>query len=567
MVRAPTLGRLDGGQRESEGIGGSECAAGQGLPRGGGNVTEQALDLRRLLHSLRRRWKWVLGLTAIGLSIGALATMLETPTYVAKSRVLLPPSALDAKGDPLRSMETEAHIATSTEILDRAGAIFTPPVPGANLRSRVDARGVSADILEVRVEAGRPPDARLLADAVAEEYVAYTNGVTALHADSTVGVLRAQVDDLQERIRQLESSIAAGVARLAGLDPRSPEAARQAALVDSMRMEQVDASRQLATANGRIADARLDAELSGRGTRVLQWADDSPGLARPRPAWNLGGGGLIGLLTGAVLAIALDRNDGRVRRRDDIAEAVGAPVVASLAVPRRGAVARCRALLHSWEPTVVESLVLRQAFDRLGIAVERPPVNLVVATLPGDRAGPVLALQLAASAAAMEIPTAFVVASDHPTNADLRSALVSRRNRQLRPHLSIHDLATREDDAGPGGAELSIVLVVAEGGQVAVPTWGRTTLTALVVSSGFASPEALAAVTLTLADAGHPVQGVLVANADPGDRTIGRMEGALPLRREVMGNGAVVHDFAASHGRGQASGDGPTGSVVGEAAP
>jgi len=490
--------------------------------RRGREVTEQPLDLGRVLRALWRRRLWLVGLALVGVAYGVLLTVVQSPVYEARSLVLLPPSATDVQGRPLRSMETEAHIAESADILDRAGATFNPALSSRTLRHRVHTKVVSADILEIRVQAGGAQSSRQLANAVSNEYVAYSNGATAAQTESRVAVLQAQGTELEARIRQLESDINAGTARLNALDQRSPEAARQTALLDATRSEQVEAARQLSTVNGRIADVKLSAELSSRGTRVLQLADTPTTPLRPRPVLNIGGGAAAGLLAAIVLALAFDRNDGRLRRRDDIAQAVGAPVVASLGVPGRAGVARCKALLDLWQPNVAENLALRQAFTQLGVADEQPPANVLVVTLPGDRAGPLVALEMGAFAASMETNTAVVIASADGATADLRTACRSQPQGSGRPRLSVHDLTSAVDGIDLEQADLSIAIVVADGEALVAPTWGRRTLTALAVTAGYATPEALIAASMACADIGHPVRGIFVANPDPDDHTIGR---------------------------------------------
>lgn len=526
-------------------------------------VNEQPLDLGRVLRTLRRRWRWLGGLIAVGVAYGTLLTLIQSPVYKARSLVLLPPSATDPQGRPLRSMETEAAIAKSAEILQAAGATFDPPLSARTLRDKVETQVLSADILRVDVEAGRARAAKELADAVANAYVSYSNGAAAVQADSRVAVLQAQGVDLDRRIRELETEINAGIVKLSGLDQRSAEAARQVALLDAMRTEQVEASRQLSTVNGRIADVKLSAQLSSRGTRVLQTADMPSRAAQPRPLFNIGGAGVVGMLAGVVIALAFDRNDGRLRRRGDIARAVGAPVVASLSVPRRKREARCRALLDLWQPNVVEALALRQAFTRLGVADEQPPANVLVVTLPGDPAGPLLALEMGAFAASMATSTAVVIASDDRSTAEVRTACAAARNSPVRPRLWVHDLTSATDSVDLRHADLSLAVVVSDGKALTAPTWGRRTLAALVVTAGHATPEELAAAALACADSGHPVRGVVVANPDANDRTSGLLRPAMAAR-DQNGNG---HRSAPQQRRAGSVGGGPNGVAGRQVAP
>ncbi len=488
-------------------------------------MTEESLDLRRTLAVLRRRSLAVLALFAVGLTCGVAAILLQPLRYVARSGVLLPPSAQDAQGRPLRNIETQVSIAGSAEILGRAGRALRPPASPTALRRRVDVRAVSVDILEIRAEAATPRDAALLANAIANEYVAYSSDASSDLAGTSVALLQDQAARLEERIRQLDADIADNTARLARLNPLSPEAARQAVLLDSLRVSQVDASRQLSSINSRIADARLEAELTRRGLRVLEPATRPRHPSRPRLVLSAGVGGTAGLLAGAVLALVLERGDHRLRRRDEIADAVGAPVLASLAVGPRKRVKEYGDLLTRWLPSAVETLAMRQAFARMGVADEEPPTNVIVVTLPGDRAALSLAVELAASAVSFGTPTALVVATAHAAVRELRSAcaVVTRGDGEARPHLWVYGAIAGVEASDLARVELTVTIVVADDGPSALPVWGRQTYTALAVSSGFATAETLASTALAWLDSGHPVGGILVANPEPADPTIGQL--------------------------------------------
>ena len=491
-------------------------------------MTAQALDLRRAFGAIRRRRVLLIALVVAGLATGLLLTLLQPRVFVARSAVLLPPSRLNQEGEPLRDMVTETHIATSGEILARVGRAFRPPVPAGALRDRLRVRPLSADILEISAEGASPRDAVSLVDAVAKEYIAYANSVTAAEADTSVAVLEEQANELDRRIRVLDDSIARHSAELAGQRSGSPEALRLAALLDSLRTAQVDAARQLSSLNTRIAESRLNVELGRRGTRVLGPTERPERQERPRPSRNIGVGGLVGLMGGAMLAIALDQRDRRLLTRGEIADAVGSPVLASLSVPPHDSIEACAAVLEAWTPSVVDSLALRQAFSDLGVGEQRSPANVIVVALPGDAPGLLIAFQLAAFAATMEIRTAFIVGTQDPGAAQLRSAC--RRSGAARPNLRVHGAVEEVAAQDLSWSELTVVATVGpgEGDQFPAPTWGRRTVTVISVSSGFATAETLASSALACLDAGHPVRGVFVADPDPGDRTTGRLGLLLP---------------------------------------
>jgi hypothetical protein len=220
---------------------------------------------------------------------------------------------------------------------------------------------------------------------------------------------------------------------------------------------------------------------------------------------------------------------------------VSAPVLASLETPRRISARSCRAMLEGWEPRPLQSWGLRQACTQLGVLRDGERATVVVVGLPDDVAGPLVAAQLAIFGASTRVQTALVVTTQHPTAAHLRAAChKGKRATDLRPYLS-----TRTDAAGAGHgdgggdgkreAALTIMLVIADADLSTIPHGATTTL---AVSAGFASADTLAATALACQDAGHPVEGVLLANPDPADVTSGGLPpapSALPARDPVQG--------------------------------
>ena len=494
-------------------------------------MTEQVLDVRGVLRAIARRRVLVVVLLLAGIGAGLLVSVLQPPTFVARSRVLLPRSpGTDATGRPLRDVTTETFIARSSDVLAAAARALGRPVAPAELRRRVSVRAVSGDLLEVRAQARSSGDARVLADAVATAYVEYANSASAGEAETAIAELQEQAGELDARVREIEARIATITASIAGQDPSSPEAASGAALVASLRSEQVDTEGRLYNLNNRIGEARLEAQLSRRGTRVIERATAPGGPARPRGPWNMGVGGLVGLLAGLVLALAVEQRDRRLYRRDDVAESVLAPVLASLAVPSRGGVKGCGALLERWEPSPTEHLALKEAFAHLGISEETGPVDLVVVTLPGDRVAPLLAGQLAVFAALAGTPTAFVVATTHPSSAELQVVCHdwARRSSPVRPNLAVFRVCDVEKD-DLESAELTVAVAVAaeEVEPLLSTTSSRWTSVVLAVSAGTATADTLASSTAAWLGAGYPLRGVFLANPDPTDRSVGR--GRLPL--------------------------------------
>lgn len=483
-------------------------------------MNEQAVDLRGTLGALRRQSVVIVSLLALGLGVGLGVSVAEGRTFAANARVLLPPSpGLDTEDRPVRNVQTEVHVARSAEILAEAAKSLRRPVDVAALRPRVRVRAATADLLEVRAEAGSAGEAAGLANAVARAYVAYANGVTSAQVESTVTELEKHSNELATEIGDIQKRIAGTNERLVQLSPGSPEAVSLGALISSLYADQLDAERRLYSVNTRIGEMRLNAQLSRGGTRLLEPAT-RPRQTRPRPLVNTAIGGSVGLLAGVVIALLRAQRSRKLHYVRDIADAVRAPVLASLETPPLGGAKRCRALLEQWEPGAVERLALHHAFEKLGLAFSTRPHNLTVVTLAGDRGAHLVALELAVFSATAGVPTAFVVASGDSSVADVRLACGDGgRAEPPRRNLWTYGVSdpTAIDLVDPA---LTVTLVSASEGSPVVPTGGRRTVVALAVSSGFATGETLAAAAAACLEAGHPVRGVFVANPERGDRTV-----------------------------------------------
>ncbi len=515
-------------------------------------MNEEPLDLRAILQALRRRRRLVAALLALGILAGVFVGLQAPPLFVARAGVLLPASPIDAAGRPLRDIDTQVTIAASAAVLDRAGRTLNPPASVRTLRPRVAVHALSPDILEIRAEADSARRAAAIADAVAIEYVAYSSGTVSEDAELETAALRDQANELARRLRDLEVEITAGTTRLGTLDQRSPDGALQAARLESLRFNQLEAARQLSALETRIAEAQLDAQLTRRGLRVLEPAIPPSNPVQGRLVMPIGLGGAVGLLTGIVLALALERGDRRLRSRDEIAQAVGAPVLLAMALPRRFQDADCRVVYTQWAPSAIDSYSLRQALVRLQSLSLQPPSDLVLVALPGDQAAVFLALHVAVFAARSGVPTVLRVPAKDEACTRLRAACRSaaERNASACPDLTVLTLEdsgneeSSKDDFSTSPSRLTVTLLIPGNGQLEAPTLAPVTLWAVIVSSGFATREELASAALTCLDGGHPISGVLVANPDPADRTIGHFPE--PLALEGTGpNGGSAAD--ASH--------------------
>jgi capsular polysaccharide biosynthesis protein len=250
---------------------------------------------------------------------------------------------------------------------------------------------------------------------------------------------------------------------------------------------------------------------------------------------------LLGLLIGAILALALSRGDKRLRERDDIADSIGVPVLASIPVARPADAAAWTSLLESYEPSVVHAWRLRTVLRELGVpeadaagpAATGDGLSVALLTLAGDPRALALGPQLAVFAASLGIRTTLLVTPypDGDVSVALQTAAAAAappgsRSAQLR--VGVGELT----DSESGPAALTIVVAVVDEGKPQVADLRATAVTVLGVSAATVTAAQLARVAVSAADAGRQVTGVLVADPLAGDKTTGRLP---QLARPVRG--------------------------------
>jgi capsular polysaccharide biosynthesis protein len=246
-------------------------------------------------------------------------------------------------------------------------------------------------------------------------------------------------------------------------------------------------------------DQKLPGDLGKKtGARVLEDATTARG---GNMAVHLGIFGLLGALLGAVAGsvgvLAAARGDRRLRLRDEIADAVGLPVLASVSSYRAKDVSDWANLLEHYAPTSVDAWSLRKTLHHLGLDVKGgSPASLSVISFADDDKALPLGPQLAAFATSIGISTSIVV-------------------------------DTHQEP--PGEVALGIHLVVVDRDAPHVAGAAHTTRTIVGLSAGTVTAEELARLAVAAAAADRTIDGLVVTDPDPSDLTVGRV--AQSMRR------------------------------------
>ena len=503
-------------------------------------MSDPVTDLRFTMSTLRRHTRVLAASAVVGLVVGAAYVFLQAPLLTSTTLVLLPAPTRAESSET--DVATQARIALSATVLGNAGDSLDPSIPVRTVQKMVDVSAPTNQILEIEASSTRASQAQMLSQAVADSYVAYVTETARAATSVAQADLQARADDLQAQIAELQDAIAATESRQQEVDPDSDDGRREAQLLAALMTEQADLSLQLEKIKDEIATSAPVGSFASVGTPLIQPPTAATGSSTLQRLviWCALGALICTMLAVAVL-LASGRRDPRVRLRDEIADAVGSPVLAAVRSRPQRSVAGWSALLETYEAPPVESWAFRQVLRGLVPANRRTepraagkvdhPQSLTIVSLSGDTRGVAIGPQLAAFASSLTIRTRLVTAVGQDRAEPLWAACAADRTVPPRPGLFVGDVNDGE------AIDLTVVLVIMDRRQPDMGDAPATEATILSVASATATEQELARVAVAVDDAGSRIDGIVVADPDQTDRTSGRhtmeeraRQVALPMR-------------------------------------
>lgn len=504
-------------------------------------MAEQGLNARSMLTLLGRFRIVAAAAILVGAALGGGVAALRPPLYTSVSMVLLP-SSTNVDGEPVvRDPLTEERVASSDLVLGPAGANVTPPLSADEMRERVEIEASTNDVITIEASAPTPQLAEALANAVSEAEIAYVAG-----AASALGVAEGQA--LADRRQTLAESLRAVVREISRTTelrgtavPGSDDAKSASVALAQLTAQQSELLLQVDELND-----RQEAGAGRPAATAVEIQGASP-ATRPRAVVHFtvhaAAGAALALLAVVVLVATLMRKNRRLRLRDEIADAIGSPVVASVRSHAARSVAGWAALMKGYEPSSVEAwalrLTLRQLFPQPGDgrgrtrgedADTRAPSSMTLITLAGDHRALAIAPQLASYAATSGLRTRLVAAQRHESAASLWAACHRDPGQEeVRPGLLVETGTT-----GTADVDLTVAIVVIDPRKPELMTPLRTDVDLICLSPGHASADDLARVAVEVDDTGRRISGVVVADPDSSDPTSGRRLEADRVGQEAL---------------------------------
>lgn len=375
---------------------------------------------------------------------------------------------------------------------------------------------LSGQVLQIKARAPLISSAKQLANAVASSYVKYSDQLQTSLAGPGVTAMRQESAQLTKQENDLETQINAVSARIAH-DPVGSSAGEQdASLLASLQNEQNQVSIQLGNVTNQISTAQLANGSAANTTLILQNAVSQPVSQFGFPLTAGLVGFAAGLLGSAVFVLVRLQRDRRLRLRDEIARAVGAPVIASLDAPGCTTPSAWRELLDSRPPATAEWALRHVLHTLLNGGAQRQVIRVIsfAGDSPALTTGPRLALHAAASGTPTDLIPGDHLMPEDRSLVSLRAAFTGAEpvGRGLPLTVGLNDM-------GENSLQLPISIVVFDG---KLPTLAPSDTTNLLsISPNFVTADELAELALEVADGGSVLDGVVVVNPDPTDNTSG----------------------------------------------
>ena len=274
--------------------------------------------------ALRRGVLVWLTLAVIGLVAGVGLAVKHTPAHTATTTVLLEVPASSSQGTVI---QTDAAIAQSTPVAAAVVAqLGIRQTPASFLQTYTVATQITTTVLTITAKGPNDDAAVQRAEAIATQFLAFQARYLQAQLNQTIDAGNQQVSQAQQHLNSIDSQLSEVSAQ-----PASPS---QQAQLRSLQSQQTDATNALNSLKQGASYSQLQAQTTTaqmiQGSEVLSSATPNHRAVKKTLALYAIGGLVGGLVIGMAIVVIGAITTDRLRRRDDIAIAVGAPVKLSV---------------------------------------------------------------------------------------------------------------------------------------------------------------------------------------------------------------------------------------------
>jgi len=276
------------------------------------------------IRAALRRSAWFWCTTAVvGMLAGFAALKHFPPSYQASTTILL---SNNLPGPPGEAVQDDAAIAQSRAVAGSALRALGLPQSPESFTGDYTAAVVTNRVFVITVKATSYNAAVREAKALASAFIRFQTQQLESQERLVDNALQQQIATARQHVNSINSRIKAVSAQ----PPTATQRAKLSILADD-RKEAKIALIQTETANlGSEAATKIQTATLVKGTQILDPAVPLPLHTKRYLALYVGGGFLAGLMLGLFIVILRALVSDRLRRRDDVARALGAPVMLSV---------------------------------------------------------------------------------------------------------------------------------------------------------------------------------------------------------------------------------------------
>jgi capsular polysaccharide biosynthesis protein len=486
--------------------------------------------------ALRRRASLWCVLAIVGLIIGCGYSVAKPPKYTATTTVLLVDKPQE---DPTTGILTDIALADSTPVAAAVVRQLGLHQTASSFLATYSVAQVTTQILSITASGSSASVAVQRDAAIAAQYLAYRARYARAEQQETDVVLQQQVTQAQQQLAAITAKLAAA------------QTSGDAAEVTKLQAQQTTAANNLGSVKGSVTTALVSSRMTTQqminGSQVVSPATLGKRSVKKVLAIYGIGGLLAGLVIGMVIVIIGAITSDRLRRRDDIAYAIDAPVRLSVGalsssrrphLRRRAAAARQRDMervvehLRNAVPgrsrgapglaviAVDNAPAVAQAVVALAIAGSKLQLRIVLADLSAGTTaarrlrvkGPGISTVTPAGVPiVVAVPAAGEIAPIGPLQAVAASGGQARVSEQVAEACSAADLV------------LSFVTLDPAVGGDYLATWATDAVA--VVTAGQSTATRIRAVGEMARLAGTRLGSVVVVDADRSDESLGALTG------------------------------------------
>jgi len=265
----------------------------------------------------RRRWLWR-GMALAGLVIGLGIAVVRPPAHRASATILLTTDPGQQVGE---EMQNDIAMLQSRTVAERAMHDLGLPA-SESLIGTYTGKPISDRVLTLTVSAKSSSEAASRANSLANEFLQFRAQQLEAQQAAVFTALNQELTQARQHVSSLTSQIASVLAQ-----PTSPAQQDQLKSLQAQSASAVSALVQLQqSTNAFRATTQQNTASMVEGSEVLDPAAALPQATKEHLALY-GAAGLVGgLVLGLVLVVVLELVSDRLRRREDVARALGAPV-------------------------------------------------------------------------------------------------------------------------------------------------------------------------------------------------------------------------------------------------